>query len=272
MKKISVLIVLLCSVIYYAQTKRFVYNYKFVPDSTQTQNTISEVMFLDIHEGVSEFYGYEKFRSDSLMAEELKRGLASPPPMKEFISYRIVKKNQDVESFNPLSSNLYKVKDKRPIHWKLHPEYVTILNYKAQKASAEFAGRKWEAWFTPDITIQDGPYKFRGLPGLILRIKDRTNSHSFELTAIQNLPKNPEYPFVKNFARQFDVDGKQYYKIFRNYRESPAADLIGKIPDYKDAAGNLVSGQQKVREIEKMMKEKFKSDNNILELDLLQAK
>jgi GLPGLI family protein len=116
MKKISVLIVLLCSAIYYGQTKRFVYNYKFVPDSTQTQNTISEVMFLDIHEGISEFYGYEKFRSDSLMAEELKRGLASPPPIKEFISYRIVKKNQNVESFNPLSSNLYKVKDTRPIN------------------------------------------------------------------------------------------------------------------------------------------------------------
>jgi GLPGLI family protein len=220
MKKISVLLVLLCSAIYYGQTKRFVYNYKFVPDSTQTQNTISEIMFLDIHQGMSEFYGYEKFRSDSLMAEELQRGLVSPPPMKEFISYRIVKKNHDIESFNPLLSNLYRVKDTRPIHWKLHPEYVTILNYKAQKATAEFAGRNWEAWFIPDITIQDGPYKFRGLPGLILRIKDRTNSHSFELTAIQNLPKNPEYPFVKNFARQFDVDWKQYYKIFRNYRKA----------------------------------------------------
>lgn len=271
MKKMFFLLIISIAINAFSQTKRFIYEYKYIPDSLKTLNITSEIMLLDISQNRSEFYAYEKFRSDSLMAEELKRGIASPPPMKEFINYRILKniqsKNQDF--ITPLSSNLYIVKDERQIKWKLFPEYSTILSFKAQKATCEFAGRQWEAWFTADIPIQDGPYKFRGLPGLILKVKDKTNSHIFEIKAIESIKKNSEYPFIKNYAQKFDIGQKQYLKIFKNYRENPAADLIGKIPDYKDSEGNLVNGQQKVREIEKMMKEKFKSDNNILEIDLL---
>ncbi|RTZ46452.1 GLPGLI family protein [Chryseobacterium arthrosphaerae] len=36
--------------------------------------------------------------------------------------------------------------------------------FNTQKAVCDFAGRKWTAWFTADLPIQDGPYKFYGLP------------------------------------------------------------------------------------------------------------
>ena len=45
------------------------------------------------------------------------------------------------------------------------------------KAVTEFAGRKWTAWFTEELPFQDGPYKFRGLPGLIVKLEDATQSH-----------------------------------------------------------------------------------------------
>ncbi|GEN78025.1 GLPGLI family protein [Chryseobacterium hagamense] len=270
MRKISLIILFLFGITkFYTQDNRFVYEYRFIPDSTQLENRTSEVMFLDIRQNASEFYSYKKFRSDSLMAEDMKKGLASPPPIEEFVNYRIIKNSKGTESITSLSSNLYIIKYKRPVPWKLHPQYTTVLNHKVQKATAEYAGRLWEAWFAPDIPIQDGPYLFRGLPGLILKVKDLTGSHDFELIAIRNLQKSTEYPFIKNFAQKFEVSRNQYAKIFKNYREDPAADLVGKIPDYRDAEGNMVSGQQKVREIGKMMKDKLKADNNILELDLL---
>lgn len=53
-----------------------------------------------------------------------------------------------------------------------------------------FAGREWTAWFTSEISIPDGPYKFYGLPGLILKISDKTNTHSFEMISVQKQKSN----------------------------------------------------------------------------------
>jgi GLPGLI family protein len=52
-----------------------------------------------------------------------------------------------------------------------------IGNWEAQKATTEFGGRKWTAWFCEEIPLSDGPYKFKGLPGLIVKISDADNSH-----------------------------------------------------------------------------------------------
>lgn len=57
-------------------------------------------------------------------------------------------------------------------NWKIITESDTlILNYHCQKAITEFRGRKYEAYFTSEISSFGGPWKFDGLPGLILFVK-----------------------------------------------------------------------------------------------------
>ena len=68
----------------------------------------------------------------------------------------------------------------------------------SSKKRQEFAGRKWTAWFCRRTSFNDGPYKFKGLPGLIVKISDETNSHSMELREPLNLRKQKKKVFAQN--------------------------------------------------------------------------
>lgn len=70
-------------------------------------------------------------------------------------------------------------------NWQIIAETDTISNYICQKAMCDFGGRTWVAWFTTEIPISDGPYKFCGLPGLILNISDTESHYSFEFVSIE---------------------------------------------------------------------------------------
>lgn len=44
-----------------------------------------------------------------------------------------------------------------------------ILGYECIMAQTDYHGRKWTAWFSPEIPVHDGPWKLHGLPGMVLR-------------------------------------------------------------------------------------------------------
>jgi GLPGLI family protein len=84
--------------------------------------------------------------------------------------------------------------------WKIFVDTATILEYKCLKATTTFRGRDYEVWFTPFIPIRQGPWKFNGLPGLILKAID--TKRYFEWTAVGiEKPDNKKiyaYNFDKN--------------------------------------------------------------------------
>ena len=69
--------------------------------------------------------------------------------------------------------------------WQLTSDTCTVMGYPCQKAVTEFRGRVWHAWFCPALPVDSGPYKFRGLPGLIIKAEDTTGTYSWELAAIE---------------------------------------------------------------------------------------
>jgi GLPGLI family protein len=71
--------------------------------------------------------------------------------------------------------------------WKISESTDTILNYSCQKATLNFRGRTYIAWFAPEIPVNDGPWKFMGLPGLILKVEDEQQLFSFALAGLQQL-------------------------------------------------------------------------------------
>lgn len=54
--------------------------------------------------------------------------------------------------------------------WEIKEDSVNnILGYECIMAESDYHGRRWKAWFTPDIPLADGPWKLHGLPGIILK-------------------------------------------------------------------------------------------------------
>jgi GLPGLI family protein len=73
--------------------------------------------------------------------------------------------------------------------WELTDNSKRILGYECREASTTFRGRDYVAYFAPAIPSQNGPWKFHGLPGLILEVG--TIDKSFQLTAthLEMLPR-----------------------------------------------------------------------------------
>jgi len=66
-------------------------------------------------------------------------------------------------------------------NWLLKEDTIIIAGYMCQRAECRWRGRDWTAWFTPEIPISEGPWKFMGLPGLIVKLHDTKRHYEFEL-------------------------------------------------------------------------------------------
>lgn len=83
----------------------------------------------------------------------------------------------------------YKVEESIPdFNWKLHHEEKLINGLTAKKATTNFRGRHYTAWYIPAIPSPYGPWKFGGLPGLITEVYDDTQTFRWAATSI-------EYPY-----------------------------------------------------------------------------
>ena len=56
------------------------------------------------------------------------------------------------------------------LKWTLHEGIKKILGYQCQKATTNYRGRNYTAYFTNNIPFKAAPWKFRGLPGVMLSI------------------------------------------------------------------------------------------------------
>ncbi|MDY0930475.1 GLPGLI family protein [Chryseobacterium sp. CFBP8996] len=280
MKRIIIGFFSFLSVVLLAQNQRFSYEYKFVTDSTKMDEVNSELMYLDVAKKGSKFYSQKKNIADSIHQDRVQK------KMRDFtgidygsVPYVVEKSYPDfkIDFFNNLDMNKYKVSDNRSMNWKILPEKDKIGEFNAQKASLYFAGRIWTAWFVSDIPIQDGPYKFHGLPGLIIKIEDKTKSHSFVLKEIKKLTSDQEWVSdgEKNaFGNTIAIDQEKYKKQVVDFRNNPTKGMRQML------SGNtkvmMIDENGKPLDIEKMLREQERDakannarNNNLLELDLL---
>lgn len=129
----------------------------------------------------------------------------------------------------------------------------TILGYECVMARMPYHGREWKAWFAPEIPASDGPWKFCGLPGLILRAESADGLYSFEATAIENADATLPPMYAENnydkVKRTEAVKSEEYY---HNNYESVVRAKYGtdvKIVGYRDDDGNEIERPKFVKEL-----------------------
>lgn len=71
------------------------------------------------------------------------------------------------------------------MQWEVQADTTaTILGYECFMAVSDYHGRRWIAWFTPEVPVPDGPWKLHCPGGMILKA-DTGDGFSFEATAIE---------------------------------------------------------------------------------------
>lgn len=114
-------------------------------------------------------------------------------------------------------------KDSVPeINWEIHSKNKkNILGYECEKAIANYRGSFIEAYFTTEIPLPFGPYKFKGLPGLILEVNSLTDKDKYMWIAekIEFLKSTnlEELLFDKSI---YDVDVKSLESLIRKFENN----------------------------------------------------
>lgn len=278
MKKIGIIALALLMQHISAQTNRFVYQVTMKPDAENKSDIKTENAYLDISAEKSLFYSENRYKRDSILQKAFQggggRGSVSREQMegvRTHINYSVEKDKVSQKTYfkDRIGRDVYVYEEDRPLNWKMSSETTKIGEYKVQKATTDFAGRKWTAWFTTDLPYQDGPYKFGGLPGLIVKVEDDNGDYSFDL--MKNY-KIAEIVTLNQFGNTLKVKRADYVKQQEKYKTDPMSFMQsggGGFPAPPRAGGGRGGNQNPVdmrKRMEERAKEEAKKNSNPIEL------
>ncbi len=272
MNKILLTISIFLSFQLFSQTNnRFVYELKFVRD-TISKTTLTNILYLDTNDKDVKFYYQEMYELDSTQkaTKKYNSGLSLSN------SLILKRKNNSFtnENFVFADTDYYKYSTTDKIEWNILPETKIQNNYKLQKATTNFGGRNWIAWFSKDVPINQGPFKFQGLPGLIFQIEDDKNYFNFNLIEIKMM--NYEYDTSRiidsNFGKKAIVISlEKYNEILLNSYNNPYSEIRTKLERREDytfsAYGKEIKTTKDLDEVKKIIQQTKRKNYNPIELN-----
>ncbi|MBD5329977.1 MAG: GLPGLI family protein [Bacteroides sp.] len=115
------------------------------------------------------------------------------------------------------------------LEWSFCDEATdSIMGYECRKAATEFAGRNYTAWFTPEIPLPFGPYKFGGLPGLILKIEDAEQQFIWEAKGFERT-NAPIMEYTYRDGNDKRCTAADVEKTLVRYFKSPVGFMISEM-------------------------------------------
>ena len=125
-------------------------------------------------------------------------------------------------------------------NWQIKSDTLTILGYKCQKAEVSFRGRNYTSYFTTKIKIPDGPWKFNGLPGLILKVVSQDGFYDLEATNIRL--SNDTVLNKEEFLKEYKKDKPEInFTDFKNAKRKKMEEVYKKELSEFDETGGVVT-------------------------------
>lgn len=272
---------------------RFFYELTFKPkkDSAKVEKVMT---ILDVVKDKSIYRDYTIVAQDSILKIQIeamqKSGLfkdisksVTMPKFSEKIykfypSMKVQYVDRVANGFTPMNIGY---NEDLKFNWKIDAQKEKIGAYNAQKATTEYGGRKWTAWFTADIPLQDGPFKFHGLPGLIVKVADDGNNYSWELKGNKKVENFNEIPYIETVSpggdggKVVEVSRDKFEKTFGEFKKDPMATarpyFTTEVLSQKIPGSDLTIGQM-VKQQEKMLNDFFNANDNPIEIPAPKAK
>lgn len=263
---------------------RFFYELTFKPkkDSVKIEKTMT---VLDITKQKSIYRDYTTISQDSIIKVQIEAMQKSGVYKDMSKSVKMPKFSEKIDKFYPDMKVLYIERvangftpisigysENLKFDWKILNEKEKIGTYDTQKATADFGGRKWTAWFTLDLPFQDGPYKFHGLPGLIVKIEDSEKNYSWILQGNKKVENWEEISYAEKISgmssKVSEVSKEKFQKTFNDFKKDPLASarpyLKAEVMSQKMPGSELTIGEM-VKNQEKMYKDFYNSNDNPIE-------
>ena len=287
LKKLLILPVLMFGTIVFAQTasNRFFYELTFKPkkDSAKIEKVMTT---LDITKDKSLYRDFTWVAQDSIIKVQIEamqksgifQDMSKSMTMPKF-AYKIEKTYPDMKIVyeEGLQNGMTPMKlgyvDKTKFNWKILSDKEKIGTYNTQKATTDFGDRKWTAWFTTDLPFQDGPYKFSGLPGLIVKIQDEKGDYSWELKGNKKVDNFEELSYMEKISpggnsKRVEVSREKFETTIVEFKKDPFATIRPMLkPEMmsQKLPGSDVSIGEMVKKQEKMLKEFYDANDNPIE-------
>ncbi len=246
------------------------YQLTYQPDSNDRKSQKTENMLLLVGDSSSVFYSKNEYLKDSIylakqvwnLIPEEKIALNESIP-KANIKYKIIKHQRSKETLfreNIFRDTFEYTEPSNQFNWEVLDSTKVILGYQCQKATTNFGGRAYEAWFSPELPISDGPYKFNGLPGLIISINDTKKQYNFQLVGFKSVQNQG---ILISKAKVFKTSKKTFIEKKLEFETAPFKAITQNNSSMTfSTGGSDVSAQ----EMDKLVQAELKKKNNPIEL------
>lgn len=236
------------------------YDFSYQENKDDTLSIKSEVMVLKVSKNFSFFINHNNMKVREMLSASKIAGTIPKYRSrgKTRLLLTIVKdyENNQISLSDRIGTDYYYyIQPLNQFKWKLHNDQKEIMGYQCRKATTNFAGRDYIAWYSVDIPISDGPYKFNGLPGLIFSIYDTDNHYQFHLKSIEEV--NSFFSTKDEFSSHIKVEKSDFDELEKRFKEKPSSMMN---------TGGLKFPKALLEKADRRAKERLKYENNPIEL------
>lgn len=204
------------------------YQFKFLKDAKISENLREGLCVLQIGENYSKFSDTKTLQKDSLFEKFSHLKSVGGKEMNQLFMYNPLWSMESLKSgadkkitYQKRYKTKYEYEEIQPeLKWQLHNESKKILDYSCKKATVKYRGREFVAWYTTEVPINNGPYVFEGLPGLILELKDSQNKYHFTAVGID---KKPMDIYLRNDKEILKISRVKFREVEKIYHDNPGA-------------------------------------------------